>query len=270
MKFPRIPLPPLLGSLLLLAACATGPQIDTRYVSRSQDSRVLFIVLHYTANDFQTSLGKLTAGQVSAHYLVSDSRDGKPVRTYRLVDETMRAWHAGLSEWLGHVQLNAASIGIELVNDGWADTPQGRVYEPYPPEQIEAVVALVKDISRRHRIKPERIVGHSDVQPHMKLDPGPLFPWKRLADEGLIVWPDAARVADGRARFAGNIPPVAWFQERLAVHGFGSNVPRSGQLDESTCNVLSAFQMKYRPRLYDGTPDEETAALLSALTEGSP
>ncbi len=231
-----------------------------------QDSRVLFLVIHYTVANLPLSMKILRdGGQVSAHYLVSDE---SPPRIHRLVPEERRAWHSGPSHWRGHAMLNASSIGIEIVHPGFRDTPQGRQWPPYPPEQVEAVVALVKDVVRRHGIRPERIVGHSDVLPQHKQDPGPAFPWKRLAEEGLIPWPDAGRVAAHRARFEAQLPDVAWFQRTLRVHGF--DVPQHGELDAATRNVLVAFQMRHRPARFDGLPDAETAALLHVLTTPEP
>lgn len=240
---------------LLLGGCATGPWIDTTYTSRGQDSRVQFLVLHYTWENFDSSLKVLTQGAVSSHYLVRD----RPPTIYRLVDESRRAWHAGVSSWQGSTQLNASSIGIEIVNLG----DRTGQWQEYPPEQIDAVVALVKDIVRRHDIRPDRIVGHSDIAPQRKIDPGPRFPWKRLADEGLIPWPDEAEVARRRPAYEQALPDVLWFQDMLARHGFA--VPRHGELDKATRNVLVAFQMKYRPARHDGAPDAETAAILDVL-----
>ena len=258
---------------LVLAACATPPStqtttpggvpIDTRYVSANQDSRVLFLVLHYTVADLPGSIKVLTEPpyEVSSHYLVSD--DAQPV-IYRLVPEERRAWHSGASYWRGHGMLNAGSIGIEIVHPGFRLEPDGtREYLPFPKAQIDALIPLVKDIVKRHAIRPERIVGHSDVLPQHKEDPGPTFPWKRLADEGIIPWPDAARVAAERVRFEAALPDVAWFQDALGKHGF--SVPRSGVLDEATRRVLQAFQMRWRPSRFDGLPDAETAALVQVL-----
>jgi N-acetylmuramoyl-L-alanine amidase len=261
---------------LALTACATptrtttpgGVPIDTRYNSENQDSRVLFLVLHYTVANLPLSIKVLTARphEVSAHYLVSD--DEQPV-IYRLVPEERRAWHSGPSFWRGHRQLNASSIGIEIVHPGFTLKADGtREYVPFPPAQIEAVVALVKDVVRRHGIRPERIVGHSDVLPQNKQDPGPRFPWKRLADEGLIPWPDAALVAQQRAVYEAALPDVAWFQQLLARHGF--EVPQTGVLDTATRNVMMAFQMRFRPSNYSGEPDAETAAILYALVTPPP
>jgi len=180
-------------------------------------------------------------------------------RLYRLVDESRRAWHAGRSSWLGYTNLNESSIGIEIVNFG--DRAGG--WQEYPKAQMDVVVALVKDIVGRYQIKPERVVGHSDIAPQRKVDPGPRFPWKRLADEGLIRWPDATEVARRQVAFERELPDIEWFQLMLAKHGFA--VPAHGALDEATVRVIAAFQMKYRQARYDGMPDAETAALLDVL-----
>jgi N-acetylmuramoyl-L-alanine amidase len=218
-------------------------------------------VIHFTSTPFEPALRILTGDQVSSHYLVNDD----PPTIYRLVDERERAYHAGVSSWKGQTQLNAASIGIEIVNRGDTDPAYPGGFSPYPEAQIAVVLELVKDIVRRHQIRPERIVGHSDVAPQRKVDPGPRFPWKRLADAGLIPWPDARKVAERQPAFEQALPDVAWFQEMLARHGF--EVSRHGELDTATRNVLRAFQMKYRPARYDGTPDAETAALLDVLVK---
>lgn len=247
---------------LFLAGCA-GPRIDAHtYRAVSQDSRAQFLILHFTAENLERSIRILTEQKVSSHYLVTDEQ---PPRIYRLVDEDRRAWHAGVSHWAGHGMLNGNSIGIEIVNLGNRPRPDGSTdFAPYPPEQIDAVVALVRDIVKRHQIRPDRILGHSDIAPQRKVDPGPLFPWKRLADEGLIPWPHEALVRQAMAQYQSNVPPVKWFQQALMQHGFF--VGDHGQLDEPTRRVMAAFQMKYRPAKYDGQPDAETAALLTALT----
>ena len=258
----------------LLGACATPPPstatttpggvaIDTRYTSANQDSRAMFLVIHYTVANLPQSIKILTEPphEVSAHYLLSDE---EPPVIYRLVPEERRAWHSGPSWWRGHRMLNASSIGIEIVHPGFRLKPDGtREYLPFPPAQIEALIPLVKDIVKRHGIRPERVVGHSDVLPQRKEDPGPMFPWKRLADEGLIAWPDAERVAAQRAAFEQQLPDLPWFQDMLARHGFA--VPRHGTLVEETRRVISAFQMRFRPARYDGMPDAETAAILQVL-----
>ena len=247
----------------LLAGCAT-PYIDRTYTSIGQDSRAQFLILHYTHEDFATSLKLLTEGQGSSHYLVNNN----PPTIYRLVGENRRAYHAGVSYWRGATQLNASSIGIEIVNRGYDDTPSGRVWYDYPQDQIDAVIALVKKIVKEHEIKPERILGHSDIAPGRKVDPGPRFPWKQFADAGLILWPDANLVAIKRAGYEQLLPDVAWFQQKLSQHGFA--VPLNGELDKRTQETLSAFQMKYRQSRFDGVPDAETAALLDVITTPPP
>ncbi|HEY1611782.1 MAG TPA: N-acetylmuramoyl-L-alanine amidase, partial [Paraburkholderia sp.] len=194
-----------LVAAFLLAGCA-GNLIDrgayfadTSHRAVSADSRVRFLVMHYTELDEAQSLKVLTTEAVSAHYLVPPHpplRDGRPV-VWQLVPESQRAWHAGVSSWQGTTELNAASIGIENVNAGPLDAPQDgihRVWQPYPPEQVDAIIRLAKDIVTRYQIPPTRVVGHSDIAAQRKTDPGPMFPWKALYDAGVGAWPDPATV----------------------------------------------------------------------------
>ncbi|GGJ96012.1 N-acetylmuramoyl-L-alanine amidase [Pseudomonas matsuisoli] len=251
---------PLALFLLLLAGCSSGPHIDKRYVSANHDSREQFIVLHYTSTGFEQSVKLLTHGEVSAHYLI----DRDPARIYQLVDENRRAWHAGESTWNGRTWLNSSSIGIEMINPGYRLNEDGqRVWYPYADAQIDELIVLLKDIMQRHGLGPDAVVGHSDIAPQRKVDPGPLFPWKRLADAGLIRWPDAASVERAQAVYANGLPDATWFQGELAK--FGYDVPRTGLFDEQTRNVIAAFQMRYRQQRYDGQADAETAALLWVL-----
>ena len=245
--------------LLMLAGCISGLRIDDSHTATGQNSRVQYIVLHYTSADMARSLQLLTETEVSSHYLIGEA----PATIYRLVDENRRAWHAGDSQWQGRTWLNGTSIGIELVNQGFYDTPNGRYWQPFAPEQIDALILLLKDIMQRHQLAPGSILAHSDVAPQRKVDPGPLFPWKRLAEAGLMPWPDAAAVAREQALFSASLPSVQWFQEQLARQGYV--VPNHGELDQATRNVIAALQMKYRPARYDGEPDAETAALLMVL-----
>ena len=249
--------------IALLCGCANGPQINTNYRAVSQDSRAQFLILHFTALDFPRSLEVLTKGDVSSHYLI----DENPPTIYRLVDEDRRAYHAGLSYWKGQTQLNASSIGIEIVNLGYRDTPDGRVWFDYPEAQIESVIALVQSIVARHQIRGERIMAHSDIAPQRKSDPGPRFPWQRLAKAGLIPWPDANAVALRKTDFEQQLPDAVWFQRKLEQHGYA--VPLTGILDIETISVIRAFQMKYRPSRCDGVPDAESAAMLDVLTSSA-
>ena len=265
-----------LGAGLLggLAGCATppadAPAIDTGHPAQGQDSRALFLILHFTAESLADSLRILTQQAVSAHYLVGDQT---PPVIYRLVDESRRAWHAGDSAWQGHAMLNASSIGVEIVNPGLRSLPDGsRAFAPYPPAQIAALIPLLQGIQARHGIRPDRVLGHSDIAPQRKLDPGPAFPWRALADAGLLRWPDAAQISLHstvlQRRYPNTLPDPAWWQDLLAQVGY--SVPHHGQLDSATRNVIAAFQMKVRPANVDGQPDRETAVWLQALAAGDP
>lgn len=247
--------------LIILTACAsTGPGelvIDRSINAKSQDSRVGLVVLHYTATGNAASLKVLSEHNVSSHYLITD--DPNP-QVYQLVDENRRAWHAGVSQWYGRTDINAGSIGIEIVNHGGSGTQ----WAPYSEAQIDTVITLLHDIVSRHQIKPHNIVGHSDIAPQRKVDPGPLFPWKRLADEGLGRWysEDLKQQAE-REFLTSGMPDTLWLQSQLTRAGYP--VVQHGQLDRATRNVVAAFQMRYRPARYDGIPDLETLAILKAL-----
>ena len=250
--------------MLFLAACSSGPKLDTSHPSVNFDNRIQFVVMHYTSAPLDRSLQLLTRGEVSSHYLIGDD---DPATIYKLVDEGARAWHAGDSEWDGRTWLNSSSIGIEIVNPGYRDTPTGRLWYPYTESQIKSITVLLKDIVKRNKIDPRHIIGHSDIAPMRKLDPGPLFPWKRLAQEGLGVWPDERLVAQRQALLATNPPGIAWFQQQLAQLGY--KTPRTGVFDAETRNVLAAFQMRYRPARFDGEPDAQSAAILQVLNHSN-
>lgn len=262
----------ILLAALFLAGCSTlsgpgGVPVDTTYTAKGQDSRSLFLVLHYTVLDKKNSIRVLTEQQVSSHYLLTD--DAQPI-VYRLVDENRRAWHSGASAWKDNKRLNSSSIGIEIVHPGYVKLPDGRkIFAPFPKEQIDVLIPLVKDIVRRHEIKPERILGHGEVSPSYKEDPGPTFPWKLFAELGITPpWPDEQRVAAKRAEFEATPADITWVQKALAQHGYAIDI--TGQIDKQMERVVMNFQMRYRPRLYDGLPDAETAALLWVLTNPLP
>ena len=175
----------LLLIALVLAGCAPFPQradIPTEWLpSFSYDQRrPSFVILHHTgSDDVQHALATLTtrSREVSAHYVIA--RDG---RIWQLVDERARAWHAGEAYWDGITDMNSASIGIELDNDG---------HEPFAELQITALIALLADVTRRNQIPPTNVLAHGDIAPGRKMDPGPSFPWKRLAERGFGMWCDA-------------------------------------------------------------------------------
>jgi N-acetylmuramoyl-L-alanine amidase len=261
---------PLLAVAVLMAGCASvspeGPRLDHTLTATAQSERIKYVIVHYTVSDLPRSIKTLAQGtQVSSHYLLTDTN---PPFFYTLVDENRQSNHAGYSSWKIYNQLNSASIGIEIVNPGFTETPQGRVYAPFQQAQIDQLIVLLKDIVKRRNIPFGNILGHNDIAPQRKQDPGPMFPWKQLADAGLIPWPEASRVAARLPGFQQQLPEVAWFQRKLAEVGYA--VPQNGELDQATRNVISVFQTKYRPSLYDGTPDAETAAQLDVLTSPVP
>ncbi|AJJ57383.1 N-acetylmuramoyl-L-alanine amidase [Yersinia pseudotuberculosis] len=269
------------GLLLLLAGCSSSDhrnsnelidrgtyQIDTHYPSVAKNERVRFLVLHYTAVDDAESLRLLTQGEVSAHYLIPThpKKAGGKAIALQLVPEAQRAWHAGVSSWQGRNNLNDTSIGIEIVNLGFTEKMLGRTWYPYNESQIELIEQLTKDIVQRYNISPSDVVAHSDIAPLRKSDPGPLFPWKRLAEKGVGAWPDDATVAKyigGRDKKGA--ASVAVIQQALAAYGY--KIPQNGQLDTETRQVIKAFQMHFRPQDFSGVPDVETEAIALALVE---
>lgn len=246
------------GLALLLSGCATGPvPIDRSVRAVSQDSRVRYVVLHYTALPAAESLHVLATEGVSVHYLITDS---SPPHVYQLVPETRRAWHAGDSSWYGEISINNSSVGIEIVNLG---NTTG-AWQPYTQGQIQTLILLLRDIVQRNGIEPQNIVGHSDIAPQRKVDPGPLFPWRLLARQGLGRWYDEAAETAALAQLqSGPLPDVAWFQQQLQRLGY--DCPQDGQFTPATRRVIAAFQMHYRPSNYDGVPDAETATIMMAM-----
>jgi N-acetylmuramoyl-L-alanine amidase len=238
--------------------------ISDHYRSKNSNSRIHFLVLHYTALDFEHSLQALTAGAVSAHYLIPEDT-GKQPTIYRLVDESLRAWHAGVSYWQGKTNLNDTSIGIEIVNLGYEDKEEKRHWFSFHEQQMATVIALAQDIVRRYQIAPTCIVGHSDIAPGRKMDPGPLFPWKTLAQQGVGAWYDEHAVRETLKLLPDKKIDIGSMQKNLSVYGY--NVSETGQMDQPTANALQAFQMHFRPADYSGIADQETCAILANLVK---
>lgn len=264
-----------------LSACAGVTTID----SENQNSRVSIIVIHFTTSDFSDSLHVLTrrtSRPVSSHYLIPEPNDqtyGKSsLKTFQLVDESRRAWHAGDSYWAGKSGLNDQSIGIELVNRSWChastewvDPESGRpdrlcFYPDFADEQIELLVELLDDILERHpNIEPTHIIGHSDIAPNRKVDPGPRFPWQRLAMLGYGAWYDDATVIRYWERFRDQPLPLSNVQRALAAYGYKIDV--TGEYDEQTRNVMRAFQLHFRPWEVTSEVTRESTATLFALLD---
>jgi N-acetylmuramoyl-L-alanine amidase len=229
---------------------APSPNFDAR--TRPPD----MIVLHYTGmRTGEAALARLRdpAAKVSAHYLVEE--DG---RIFTLVAEERRAWHAGASFWRGERNVNGASIGIEIVNPG-----HEHGYRPFPDAQIEAVIDLVADIRSRWTIADERILGHSDVAPQRKEDPGELFPWRRLAEAGHGLW--AAPAAAPGAPLGEGDEGAGVFALQAGLTRLGYDSAPSGAYDGATAAIVRAFQRHWRPDRIDGVADGETRARLIAL-----
>lgn len=230
-----------------------SPNIDERTGLGRPD----MIVLHYTGMQFcHEAIHRLcdTKARVSAHYVVHET--GSIVQ---LVQESMRAWHAGVSVWEGDPDINSRSIGIEICNPG-----HDFGYPDFPSRQIAATITLCRSILTRHIIRPENIVAHSDVAPSRKNDPGEKFPWKRLAQSGIGLWVDVGTVADSEALKPNDTgTKVTDLQRSLAEYGYGIDI--SGRYDVSTKEVITAFQRHFRPSQVDGIADAATMQMLRKL-----
>jgi N-acetylmuramoyl-L-alanine amidase len=214
------------------------------------------IVLHYTGmRDGAAALDRLRdpGAKVSAHYLVEE--DG---RVFALVPEARRAWHAGQSFWAGERDINAASIGIEMVNPGHEFG-----YRDFPQAQVAAVMDLLADIRSRWTIPDARILGHSDVAPRRKTDPGERFPWRGLARAGHGLWVEPAP-APGAPLGVGS-EGLEVLVLRGALGRLGYDCPRAGAYDADLVQIVIAFQRHWRPEQVDGVADGETRARLMAL-----
>lgn len=220
------------------------------------------LVLHYTGmKTGHEAVARLRdpEAKVSAHYVVNE--DGSILR---LVAEERRAWHAGRGAWQGETDCNAASIGIEIVNPGHEFG-----YRAFPDVQIGAVIDLVADIRSRWTIPDARIIGHSDLAPDRKEDPGELFPWKRLAGEGHGLWFDPApeRVAALGAPLAPGDEGLGVIVLRAGLHRLGYGLKPGGDYDDETRLTVTAFQRHWRPSTIDGVADGETRARLVGLLQ---
>ena len=230
----------------------SSPNFDTRACAISQ------IILHYTdMTDCDAALARLcdAAAKVSAHYLIR--RDG---HIFHLVDEAARAWHAGVSYWRGEADINSASIGIELDHDGHKD---GKM-DAFPEVQMAALITLLQEVTAQYAIAPQNILGHSDIAPGRKIDPGEAFDWAALHKAGFGLWVDNVKTED--------VPPLATGSEDKAVAplqkalaAIGYQITADGCYGPQTQVVISAFQRHFRPAKIDGIADAETQTLVYAL-----
>ncbi len=215
-------------------------QPSPNFDERANPDEIDMLVLHYTGmENVGAALTKLCdpAAKVSAHYLIDE--DGT---VYCLVDGAKRAWHAGVSWWRGHTDINARSIGVELVNPGHEFG-----YRPFPESQMNALIGLARQLTDRYLIPEENIVGHSDVAPTRKQDPGELFDWPLLAKNGIGYWPE---------KFKG-IPPLGMSATMLLSEiGYDISDPDA---------AIRAFQRRYCPNAMDSKADGDTLAALYTL-----
>jgi len=222
------------------------------------------ILLHYTGMATgEAALQRLCTAEskVSSHYVVFESG-----RIVQCVPEERRAWHAGVSSWAGDTDINSCSIGIEIVNPGHEFG-----YRDFPLRQVAAVISLCRSIvTRRGPISSERILGHSDVAPSRKQDPGEKFPWGLLSESGIghYVRPAALDLEGTTLKTGEQGEPVARLQRTLASYGYG--IEKTGHYDEATRDVVAAFQRHFRPARVDGIADPSTQLTLRALMETRP
>ena len=224
----------------------SSPNFDERMGVSSPD----MLIFHYTGlpttNDALKRMCDPEA-KVSAHYMVDE--EGKIIQ---LVNEEKRAWHAGVSSWQGVEDINSCSIGIEVHNPGHEFD-----YQPFTEKQIKALKELAGDIVKRHNIEARRVLGHSDVAPLRKQDPGELFPWQLLAQSGIGLWPEKLR----KGVFSpDDIPSL---QRALRKVGYGIDL--TGIEDDQTRAVVMAFQRHWQQEKMNGKADARTVALLQAI-----
>ncbi|MBP0615246.1 N-acetylmuramoyl-L-alanine amidase [Jiella sp. KSK16Y-1] len=216
------------------------------------------LILHYTGMGSGEGAVRWLAdpaSEVSCHYVVHE--DGRVVQ---MVREAHRAWHAGQGSWQGVSDINSLSIGIEIVNPGHAGG-----LPDFCETQLEAVIRLSADILARHTIPPERVLGHSDVAPARKQDPGEKFPWARLHREGVGHFVPPAAICDGETLSQDDEgPAVLSWQKRLAAYGY--DVLPTGRFDPPTRCATIAFQRHFRPLRVDGVADVSTVETLRALS----
>jgi N-acetylmuramoyl-L-alanine amidase len=220
------------------------------------------LILHYTGMpDAERAIKWLACeeSKVSCHYVIDELG-----RITQMVPERLRAWHAGQSFWRGETDINSHSIGIEIQNPGHAHG-----YPAFPKTQMAAVIALSRDIVKRHAMKPGAVLAHSDVAPQRKIDPGEKFNWAEMAENGLGEWVRASPVrSDDDGLSAGSKGDVILAaQKQLAAYGY--DVSPTGELDARTSHVIRAFQLHFRPHRIDGRLDRSTLSTLARVLTAS-
>ena len=234
----------------LVSAVRPAVNIEQRRPGLAPD----ILLMHYTGFDTGENAIRwleIADSKVSCHYVVDT--DGSITQ---MVPEHLRAWHAGQSVWHGVTDINSCSIGIEIQNPG-----HDRGYPDFPEAQMDAVIALSKDVVARHGIQPKRVLAHSDIAPHRKIDPGEKFDWALLAERGIGHWVPPAPISSDLTPVAAC--DVADIQRQLQTYGYGLEI--TGDMDERTALVVKAFQRHFRPARVDGIIDHSTAETLGRL-----
>lgn len=273
-----------LCAAITVSACERNSYIS--HPSVNYNPRVSMIIIHHTTINFQESLDILTKASnnsVSAHYLVPAPNDPtypyKQLKTHALVPEALRAWHAGASFWAGKSGLNDQSIGIELVYEPSCienKSPEVSTieihltdicrFDEYSDEQLNLLYGLLSDLTLRYpEIKPVNIIGHSDIAPNRKVDPGPKFPWEKLYEMGFGAWYDDDTLRHYQTRFANTPVDTALLQKALGLYGY--YIEETGVLDPQTRKTVRAFQLHFQPDDISGLPSTDTAAILFALLD---
>ncbi|WP_332638408.1 N-acetylmuramoyl-L-alanine amidase [Cetobacterium sp.] len=262
---------------LVLSSCTSLKYSvnSSKYKSKSYNERVRFVILHYTALNDERSITALTKNNVSSHYLVTQERYDS---VYSLVPDTQRAWHAGTSSFDGYKNLNDNSIGIEISNLGYSSASKQKtanlkegiidttMFYPYNDAQVFKIGMLLKELTAKYKINPKYILGHSDIAPTRKFDPGPKFPWKHLYDHyGVGAWFEKKDFNAFYSQNLFNSYSTKDLKDELRKYGYDINSTDNWDLQSK--KVVSAFQMHFRPRKVDGVFDLETFAIIKALNK---
>ncbi|WP_297596618.1 N-acetylmuramoyl-L-alanine amidase [uncultured Cetobacterium sp.] len=263
--------------ILVLSSCTSLRYSvnSSKYKSVSQNERVRFIILHYTALNDERSITALTKNNVSSHYLVTQNRSDD---VYSIVPDTKRAWHAGVSSFDGYKNLNDNSIGIEISNLGYSNANRSKITDlkngvvdkniflPYNDAQIFKIGMLLKELTAKYKINPKYILGHSDIAPTRKMDPGPKFPWKYLHDKyGVGAWYNTKDFYQFYSPKLFDSYSIIDLKKELRKYGYDISLTNTWDLE--SIKTISAFQMHFRSRKIDGVFDLETFAILKALNK---